>query len=383
MDGKGLPIAIKPEMELLLLTVRRDKGTDMLMRSLLCGIDWPEFSRLVRLHGVHPFVYDRLRSMPSEGIPQENLDGMRGSCQTNIYRNLVHSRQLIRILRALRDQGIDALPMKGITLALLAYRDPDLRRSGDIDLLVRPGDLSQVVSILENEGFSAHLPFSGSAWSVLMHRIKGSDTFSARGALDIDLHWRISDLLSRYPMEEDLFRNRITVDLFSHAVPSLSPEDTLVFLSLHGTKHLWQEIRWIVDIIQLIENHPSLDIPGALESAADWGCRRSVCIALHLAGMVGGVRFEKEVGDLLARDHRARKAALFFFDQIKADRLPDTRSQLAVLMRSQDRFRDSARYFLYGLFFFVPQKRSRISLPRALHPLYLLLQFIQPGKRLP
>lgn len=381
MDREGQGIAIRPEMELLLLSLRRDGNSDALTRSLTDAIDWSEFSRLVRLHGIGPFVYDRCRSIPSAGIPPEVLEGMREAYQANIYRNLLHSRQLIRILMALRKEDVDVLPMKGITLALLAYRNPDLRRSGDIDILVRPGDLHRVVSTLEREGFSPHMPFSGSAWSRLLHGIKGSDTFSARMALDIDLHWRLSDLLSRIPMEEDLFQNRITLDLFSREAPSLSQEDTLIFLSLHGTKHLWGEIRWIVDIIQLIENNPTLDIPGALATAADRGCRRSICIALQLARMVGGIGFGREVSDLLDRDHRALQAALYFFDQIRAERVPDIRSQLAVLMRSQERFGHSVRYFLYGLFFFVPTQRSGIPLPRALHPLYLLLQSIPPGKK--
>jgi hypothetical protein len=68
-------------------------------------------------------------------------------------RNLA---ELIELIGELREIGIEPLVIKGAALAVQLYRDPGVRVSRDIDLLVDVGEIGNVGKLLEARGYSEY-----------------------------------------------------------------------------------------------------------------------------------------------------------------------------------------------------------------------------------
>jgi hypothetical protein len=100
----------------------------------------------------------------------------------------------------------------------------------------------------------------------------------------VELHW---DILPRYcGLHFDRtgwFARRQTVTLTSAAVPSLSPEDLLLVLCVHGAKHGWERLMWITDVAALLHTQPALEWDLVIRQADEAGVRRLLLLGLGLA----------------------------------------------------------------------------------------------------
>ena len=64
-------------------------------------------------------------------------------------------------------------------------------------------------------------------------------------------------------------------------VPGLSPETLMLFLCVHGAKHLWSRLQWLGDVARLARKQP--DWACIWELANEAGCARPVLLGLLLA----------------------------------------------------------------------------------------------------
>jgi hypothetical protein len=60
----------------------------------------------------------------------------------------------------------------------------------------------------------------------------------------------------------------------------------VLFLCLHGTKHGWSVLSWLVDLAELVRGQPDLDWDVVLQWSRRPGRRRPVQLGLHLARRV-------------------------------------------------------------------------------------------------
>jgi hypothetical protein len=66
----------------------------------------------------------------------------------------------------------------------------------------------------------------------------------------------------------------------------LAPEDLLIVLCVHGSKHVWESLKWVCDVAELLHSHQHLDWSRIFSSASTWRCRRMVYMGLSLAHLV-------------------------------------------------------------------------------------------------
>src|SRR5262249_26266352 len=127
-------------------------------------------------------------------------------------------------LRAmLRELGRQAIVLKGAALIPEMYRGTlDLRPLGDVDLLLRPRDLREVVAWLRDRGYRPFAP---------------SSTVLSRGAVSFDLHTEVAGS-SWVARKAHAFR--LDPDRLWRQARPLDPDDpgTLVLSPLHQRLHL-------------------------------------------------------------------------------------------------------------------------------------------------
>lgn len=145
-------------------------------------------------------------------------------------------RDVVGILEPL---GIPVMPLKGVLLQPLVYRDRGFRPLTDVDLLVPPRLFVPARRALGGAGYAV----SGA----------GEDIFRRPGhLLEVDLHRRLSTTTRSLLAPDDMFhRGRADKQLFGACVVIPSPEDLYAHLLLHLTLH------WV--------NHGALHHPDDLE----------------------------------------------------------------------------------------------------------------------
>jgi hypothetical protein len=248
---------------------------------LFRSADWARLLVLAEGHGVTGHLAASLRGLEEDLVPPEIRQTLIDRQRARNFLTLRLTAELLRILDRFTSQGIDALVVKGPVLAMQAYGDPGVRSYGDLDLLVRQRDIRRATELLSAAGFAPAIPLS----AIDAEKIPGQYLFSMPDShLIVELH---NDRTLRYfprrlPLE-DFFARHIRVCLDFHEAPALSVEDELVFICVHGAKHLWERLMWIADVAALVSRQTDIDWKGVAASAKAVGAERMLRTGLLLA----------------------------------------------------------------------------------------------------
>jgi Uncharacterised nucleotidyltransferase len=142
---------------------------------------------------------------------------------------------LQRLDRALGDQGLDALLVKGAALALTHYAEPWTRTMGDIDVIVRPGSLEPTVAALRQRGFvvgtNAERPLTASFFGETAVTLPCGVT-----SVLVELHTRLDKVVARPVDHAAIFARASLAPSLPHLwVPA--GEDHVLLLALHAAGH--------------------------------------------------------------------------------------------------------------------------------------------------
>lgn len=115
--------------------------------------DWESILSIADCHRVLPLLYDVLENiLPEDGADWKRVQERSTQTVWQSYRLLFMSRYVTGLLK---DAGIDTILLKGSGVAGL-YPVPELRKSGDVDLLVENGKMAQEAGrCLQVHGFVA------------------------------------------------------------------------------------------------------------------------------------------------------------------------------------------------------------------------------------
>ncbi|MBV0900758.1 nucleotidyltransferase domain-containing protein [Haloarcula salina] len=288
----------EPELRLVIECVRAavDPGADPDIEPLVSSdLDWDRVLDLARYHGVLQLLQQGLASTYREvkqerGVPPSVSSRLDGTVQRRTMRNLAATDELRGILDDFDDANVRALPFKGPVLSAFAYDSVTVREYNDLDFLVHPEDVSTAADVLEERGYEwrdgaprlddAAL-LGGSATKAIVHEyaMTGSD-------IDVELRWRVGD--AERPFSPDvtaLWDHREQVDVGGASVPALAPEDRLLVLAFHGTKHRWYLLKWLCDFVAAMDA-TTADWDRVLARARDHGVERPFLVGAALAGSV-------------------------------------------------------------------------------------------------
>jgi hypothetical protein len=337
-------------------------------------IDWDYFYRLARRHSLVPVVFRQLQTIKAQ-IPGEVLNRFKKDYQENAARNLILVDELITLLERFAKQGVEALVFKGPALAILAYGDLDLRRFVDLDLIVRRGDMDRAIEVLLQNGYVLSRALTAEQQAVLL-RTQHNLQFT-KGRVIVELHWQVSsELFAATVTAEELWDNPSTVKLNGHTLKTLSTEDLLFALCVHGSRHLWQRLAWICDIDRLIKINKTLNWPKLCERAKQANLERMFLLGPALAARLLGTDLPEPIAQVIARDRRIRRlcdeirARLFDSHQSAPPLLAVVRFNLLIRSGWRSRIR-------YGRFLFAPTD-SDLDAVKLRPPLHFIYYFLRP-----
>lgn len=146
----------------------------------LAGLDWERLLPLAGAHGVAPLLYWRLQQAGMlEGLPQSANRDLAAAYFRSTANHQVLLGELERLLPALHQAGVWALPLKGALLAAALYPQPALRPMSDLDLLLRPSDLQPALAVCSRLGYRLE--------KITYHAVLQSPGETAA----LELHWTL------------------------------------------------------------------------------------------------------------------------------------------------------------------------------------------------
>lgn len=274
--------SFRPEEQLLLQCVHTHTELvqiDALRELINSPLDWNYLLRIGRQHRLIPLLYWYLKNKFLEGVPVQPLSAMRIEFRDNTLRNLSMLHEIKSVTQILAQAGIPAVPFKGVVLALQAYHHTALRVCRDIDLIVPHQYIHQAKDLLLKSGYQFHSEYVGADRSALYQQ--GSNAFplvnSANGLI-LELHWR---LMPEVSIDSDYFWEKAAPQEYSGAkVLQFSPEDLILLLLIHGSKHLWSELIWAVDVDQMLRHTKDIQWDHLLKLAQNWKVGRFVKVGM-------------------------------------------------------------------------------------------------------
>lgn len=240
-------------------------------------------------HGILPMLYQTVKDISTKehAIDNTNLDLLKQSYLHTARNNMFMSAELLRLAKLFETNGLEMMVFKGPALAQEGYGDITLREFGDLDILVKKADRFKIVQLLMEEGYIPEIELKTETKVYFYDTVNVLGLYHPKTNLLIEVHW---ELLSKtYAIdwkEESLWQRKHSLLLNRQTVWTLSAEDHLLYLCIHGAKHLFERLEWINDINRFIRSHPGIDWDILWEQATKQRTKRMLLLGLNMANKV-------------------------------------------------------------------------------------------------
>lgn len=367
------------EDQILICSARRslDDGSANKLRQLLgSDLDWDYLLETADLHCLTPLLYIHLTGLAPGTVPPRVLSRLGNANYQNTQSGFVLAGELLKIVECFKANNIDAVPFKGPTLALAVYGDVGLRQFADLDVLVRKQDVPRVQELLIGRGFRP-TPELTTAQHAALLRFDCACNFDNGDGVVLDLHWRFVEPHSSLVFDPGRLWDRLEpVTIGGNQLMTLSPEDLLLVLCLHGFTHFWERLGWICDVAGLMDRNKSLDWQLVLKNTNRLGMRRILLLGLVLAADVLDATMPTEIQQIASGDAVVKRLAHEIQGQLflKESSRPGLFGGAVLSLNMRERKRDK----LKSCFRFVTTPRRydwlAVSLPDPLFFLYYVLR---------
>jgi hypothetical protein len=273
------------EQHILCLAARTtlDRETELQLCALLeRGCDWERLWAQAHLHDVAPLVTSTLRTVRERApVPADWLARGERRLVATLVRNRALRDELLAVVGALRDRGVESICVKGVVLAETVYGSLALRPASDLDLLVRPVDLPAARPVLRERGYGHREQL---LYAEAHHPYHDPQYFRPIAGTEVCLELHRALWHPRYfAWDEAIWERACTTRVGDGAVVGvLSPEDTLLHLAIHRTRSPLR-LRLVSDVAELLRAHPELDWDQLVSRAEAAGARTAVFAALVVA----------------------------------------------------------------------------------------------------
>lgn len=283
---------------------------DSIRRTLSPELDWEHIFRFAERQGLVPLLYHQFKRFHFDSIPAEYQERFKNGYRANVARALILSDELLALTEELRSQGIDSLPYKGPLLGAIAFGDPALRCFIDLDIIVRPRDVSKAIQILQARGYHAARKVDARQTQMLIASQHNIQFERDNGHLIVELHWRVAaDFFASALSPEYLWDNLESVILNKVQLNSLPFEELLLALCIHGARHMWDRLSQICDIAALIGADRRIDWQRLLAIAKAADVERMLLLGLRLADELTTDALPAEIQQAITSDGAIKRLA--------------------------------------------------------------------------
>jgi Uncharacterised nucleotidyltransferase len=376
---RNTPGAARPELEMNLCCGRAliDPAAKERVRLLIRnGLNWPDVVAIADRHRLSPVVYEIIAGTAEDLISPEQLNVLREATAHTTAAGMALLRELLHLHRLFDAAQILVIPYKGPLLAWVAYGSFIRREYSDLDFIVQQKYIPDAVAVLKSAGYlpqfdprEAHAGQHGIApgqYSFLSHPQKILAEFHTERTL-------------RYfpiPIDfQDLTSRLMTVEIGGQRLRTFSIEDTLVMLCVHGGKHFWERLGWVLDIAKLAMAQ-EVDWKLLQQLAAKMESTRVLLLGLYLAHDLFDAPLPGQLLEEISRDRTVQELAEKVYEQYAgiSDPSAGVLPRAVFRLRSRDGIGQGLYHMLRLTMSPTESDRQTVRLPRWLTPLYMLVR---------
>ena len=283
-------------------------------------LDQQKLTSLAIQHGILPLVYKAIKELSLENdsiVPVEFLTELKAHYMRISQRNMLMSAELIRIMKLLEENNIEALAFKGPTLSQMAYGDITLRQYVDLDVLTRKEDIYKIDALLKAQGYERLLHITPTQEKVYMQYAHDLGLIHKQKGIHFEMHWSFLD--EDYPMQvdlEDFWKNTQKISINGHDISTFSNENLLYYLCIHGSKHLWERIEWIKDIDLLVRTN-EINWEKVMERSESTGFEKMVYLGFSLSASLFSTPLPQIIHDQIAKHQQLNTLSKFVLENWK------------------------------------------------------------------
>jgi hypothetical protein len=378
-------MSARVEEQLLMAVARRelDERAVVQVRELVREtLDWDYVLAIAFGHGLLPLLHKNLSTAAADLVPGHVLARLKRESVANSQSVLHLMGKLLTAYRVLTERGIPVAVFKGAVLSQMAYGELSLRQAGDIDMLIDRKHFTEARSLLESLGyemmppltpaqlashldFHCEIPFMRDEWFTI-----------------VDLHWGLAPRSFVFGLEAGEVMSRLrNISLSGTSVNTFCDEDLVFYLSMHGAKHLWHRLEWVVSLAELIRASKDLDWSIVVRRAEAAHATRMLALGLRLVETFSDVEFETRILESVDPQGVMKRMALQIRDQIFASsHTIDSTQTNRYNFKIMDRKRDALVSALRSLFVPTLPDWQALTLPASLHGLYYAFRPLRLSK---
>ena len=245
---------------------------------------WDELLHEIQLYSLSSQVFHLIRqSGLSDRFPLSFMEALKFKAEKVMFHNMLVKRETVNVLKALEQEGIPVIPLKGVIFSERYFGGWAVRGTSDVDLLIRREDLERAVRCVRGLGFQKEDRYH----SLHYHTEYFKDLPAVGESISVELHW---NLLRKHTSEirmERLWssaRPLVWADVSGACCKELPLDHTFYAICLHSSKHHMLSLKHVLDVVHLIYRYgPSIDLERIMQMAREDGTCRQVRAALTVA----------------------------------------------------------------------------------------------------
>jgi hypothetical protein len=323
-------------------------------------------------HGVYPLIYKTLKNYQDE-IPSQTLVNMKLIYMDLVKQNMLMTKELLDVVKLLEENCIEAIAFKGPTLSQLAYGDVVSRQYVDLDILVRDNDLDKAQNVLLENNYSLVYDLDEYQKENLKDVVHDIAFINKTTGVNIELHWTLSSGEFFIDLEKlDYLSDVKKYQIQNNDINVFSNEKLFIYLCVHGHKHLWERIEWLVDIVYLIEKE-NIDLEKVIELSKQVDADRIVLSTLLICQKMFEIMILEEFDckKLIVKTDKFYKQLLNNYDCVH-----DKNNNREVSMNQFYMLKNFTYRKKYIKSFFLPTQKDfeSVNLPKYLYFVYYIIR---------
>jgi hypothetical protein len=369
---------MRPELELVICSARPStpENDDRFRALFRRNLDWNEVLACAHRHKLGPLLQERLRALDVRLAGAEQVKRLDELARDMGKNNLANMGEMIWLCGLFEGASIPVFPFKGPALAWLAYKNFAHRTCVDLDFVLPQSRIPEAAALLQAHGYTPQFsPTEAQAGE--SGPAPGQYAFAPSGRRRyVELHTeRTLRYFSRPINLDELASRAIPLKIGGQDLRVFSAEDLLVMLCVHGAKHFWERLSWVVDIAQLLSAR-GIDWELLSAIAEKMETTRVLLLGLFLAHEVAGAELPPSILDDALGNSQVQWLARKVLAQYEGASDPGggVFHRAMFRLRSCDGLGQGLRQFFRLSLSPTESDRQAIRLPGFLSPLYILVR---------
>lgn len=231
-------MGISDEKKLVIGCLRAafDEAHVQYIQSLLVGnLDWLNIQSVLQYNQVSSLFYHKLLLADGESyVPENIVHDLKKNYHAVHYQNIGYINELKQLLLLFQSELVETIVLKGCALIGKLWQNAALRSMADIDILIKPHDVSRVEKLMLDSGYLVQENvFHTKEW-FKQHHHHLAPFFNPRTGIIIEVHTHIASPADSAHLDMDqLWACSETASIADLETKTLCTEDTLIHLCMH------------------------------------------------------------------------------------------------------------------------------------------------------